>query len=63
MKKYLTECKNCKAIIKEDINNHTTDLLEYTVCDSCEATICINCIGEQNECPVCEKEITKKENF
>jgi hypothetical protein len=58
-----TVCENCGEIIKEHTNNNTIDKLEYTVCDSCEATICINCIGDYNECPVCNKEITAKENF
>ena len=63
MLKYTTDCENCCAIIKEDENNCTTDLKDFTVCDSCEATICIDCIGEQNECPVCHKELTLEENF
>lgn len=60
---YLMECENCGNIIKEDTVNFTRDLMEYTVCDSCEATICIDCIGDYNECPVCGKEITFEENF
>lgn len=63
MLKYHTDCENCGATIKESDENITKDILEYTVCDSCEATICINCIGEFNECPVCGKELTIEENF
>lgn len=60
---YHTDCENCKSIIKEGTETHTKDIIDYTVCDSCEAIICINCIGEHNECPVCGRELTSKENF
>jgi predicted RNA-binding Zn-ribbon protein involved in translation (DUF1610 family) len=56
-------CDNCNSIIKKYDEEVTTDIKNYTICDSCEATICIDCIGEQNECPICGKELTLKENF
>jgi len=59
----LMNCENCNSTIKENNEYFTKDILEYTICDSCEAMICIDCIGEQNECPVCGKELTLEENF
>jgi hypothetical protein len=55
-----TECENCNSLI---VNNLNLTVSEFTVCDSCEATICIKCIGEQNECPVCGNELTIEDNF
>ena len=60
---YQTLCDNCGKVIKDDTAGYTQDILNYTICDSCEATICIGCIGEQNECPMCKKELTLKDNF
>lgn len=57
----ITVCENCgKVIVNED--GITIDS-EFIVCDSCEVTICGDCISDWNECPICGKELIFKENF
>jgi hypothetical protein len=53
-------CQKCEISIHDEYNRATRD---YTVCDSCEATICVNCIAEQNECPICSGVLTEEDNF
>ena len=60
---YLTTCENCRATISKSDGHFTTNLLNYMVCDSCESTLCAECIGDFNECPKCEGELTIEENF
>jgi predicted RNA-binding Zn-ribbon protein involved in translation (DUF1610 family) len=55
---------NNNEMICENCNKSITDKhYGFSVCDSCEAEICINCLTSWNECPVCGKEITFEENF
>ena len=54
-------CEKCNAMITNE--QCMTVNINYAVCDSCEATLCSNCIGEHNECAVCGKEVTLEENF
>lgn len=55
-----TDCECCGKII---VNNNNISVSEYTVCDSCEATVCMDCVGSFNNCPVCDGELTNKDNF
>jgi predicted RNA-binding Zn-ribbon protein involved in translation (DUF1610 family) len=48
-------CLVCNKKIKENDNT--------TICDSCGVEIHSNHLGQFNECPICGKEHTFKENF
>jgi hypothetical protein len=63
MQTYIVLCDNCSNVIQKQTGLGTVDSSDYTVCDTCEATICTSCIGEQNECPICKEELTSEENF
>ena len=36
---------------------------DYSTCDNCEEIYCVKHLGEQNECPLCNKEHTALDNF